>query len=165
MVRLGLLCIDQARPSRSDGEGSRDAGRALPAFLLQPRSTFVLVWSPYSPPPQGWQPNWELRKKQIGRKENGCRGFRKKNKKETINLWEPVRTRAQLYYLKDLNKKKKKPQQLKNFYCFPFFLKKNQTKKKHKKKKKIKRRRWRNKNGAGETEEGLEEPIGITLGD
>lgn len=56
-----------------------------------------------------------------------------KNKKETINLWEPVRTRAQLYYLKDLNKKKKS--QLKNFYCFPFFLKKTQTKKNTKKRK------------------------------
>lgn len=55
-----------------------------------------------------------------------------KNKKETINLWEPVRTRAQLYYLKDLNKKKTTA--AKELLLFSFFSKKKTTKN-HKKKK------------------------------
>lgn len=63
-----------------------------------------------------------------------------KNKKETINLWEPVRTRAQLYYLKDLNKKKITAKEL---LLFSFFSKKKpkqkKTQKKENQKKKVKK--------------------------
>lgn len=141
-----------------DRGGSRDAGRALPAFL-QPPSTFVLAWSPHSPPRRVVGPTGssERNNRKKGKRMTGIW----KNKKETINLWEPVRTRAQLYYLKDLNKKKNIT--AKELLLFSFFSKKNPNKK-HKKKK-IKKRRWRNKNDASETEEGLEEPTGITPGD
>lgn len=124
-----LLCIDHTWSSLFDQDtGGTWEMRGFPNSSSFPTDTpsFNLVWScpPRDIKPTGRQ---ELRKK---RKQMAKGEKREKKKPSTSgNLLERGHNSITSKILKNTNKKKTTKQQLKNFYCFPFFSKKRTLKK------------------------------------